>query len=73
MREERILGLAARPAAGLYRDHAHKPFKRKPKGRICAWYGCTTILSTYNPDPECFIHTSPDYRHRGWEWRRKSA
>jgi hypothetical protein len=33
--------------------------------RICAEPGCTTRLSTYNPDRLCWIHSSPRPLHPG--------
>ena len=36
---------------------------RAPQGRPCAEPGCTTVLSTYNESPTCFLHTKPAYRH----------
>jgi hypothetical protein len=36
---------------------------RSPKGRSCSEPSCTTILSTYNPSPTCYLHTQPTYRH----------
>ena len=31
--------------------------------RRCADAGCTTILSTYNASPTCYLHTQPTLRH----------
>ena len=36
---------------------------RPARGRVCAYEGCTTILSTYNPAHECSVHAQPMYRH----------
>jgi hypothetical protein len=36
---------------------------REAKGRVCSRPGCTTILSTYNRDTECSVHSEPTQRH----------
>ncbi len=36
---------------------------RASKGRMCSQEGCTTILSTYNPSKECWVHVEPAFRH----------
>jgi hypothetical protein len=36
---------------------------RAAKGRSCSEPGCSTILSTYNASPTCYLHTAPAYRH----------
>ena len=33
-----------------------RPIASFPADRVCAKQGCTTILSTYNPDPRCAAH-----------------
>ena len=39
------------------------PESRPEKGRRCADPGCTTVLSTYNASPTCYLHTMPVRRH----------
>jgi hypothetical protein len=36
---------------------------RESAGRVCNHPGCSTILSTYNTERTCSIHTAPDFRH----------
>ena len=36
---------------------------RPAKGRLCQEPGCTTVLSTYNTDDRCYLHTAPSFRH----------
>jgi len=31
-------------------------WRRPPPGRVCAYEGCSTILSSYNASPRCFAH-----------------
>lgn len=40
-----------------------EPAARAAAGRCCEHAGCTTILSTYNSSPTCYLHTAPAYRH----------
>jgi hypothetical protein len=39
--------------------------------RRCAHAGCQTILSSYNPDRECFIHALPRWGQVGKAPRRR--
>lgn len=41
------------------KEHSSRP----AKGRCCSEPGCSTILSTYNASPTCYLHTAPAYRH----------
>lgn len=36
---------------------------REAKGRVCGFPGCKTILSTYNRQTECSVHTEPTQKH----------
>jgi hypothetical protein len=36
---------------------------RPPRGRVCDWMGCATVLSTYNQSDRCWVHAKPDYSH----------
>jgi len=36
---------------------------RASAGRLCAAQGCSTILSTYNASPTCWLHSEAEYRH----------
>jgi hypothetical protein len=33
------------------------------RGRLCAYTGCTTVLSIYNPSSTCWPHTQAPLRH----------
>jgi hypothetical protein len=36
---------------------------RPSTGRTCEEPGCPTVLSTYNTDTRCWLHTVASYRH----------
>jgi hypothetical protein len=36
---------------------------RRAPGRTCDQATCTTVLSTYNPSPTCWLHTAPSVQH----------
>jgi hypothetical protein len=36
---------------------------RAATGRACEYPGCTTVLSTYNASPTCWLHTQPNLKH----------
>jgi hypothetical protein len=40
------------------------------KGRLCGGPGCTTTLSVYNPDTECFLHERSRRESPLWLARR---
>ncbi len=37
--------------------------RRSEAGRSCLEPGCTTVLSTYNSSPTCWLHTGSATRH----------
>jgi hypothetical protein len=47
----------------LYGSPTPTKVGRPPKGRTCEHAGCTTVLSTYNASPTCWLHTTGEYRH----------
>ena len=47
-------------------EHCHEAGSRPSRGRTCDQEGCSTILSTYNPAKECWLHAEPAYRHPLW-------
>jgi len=36
---------------------------RASSGRRCNEPGCSTVLTTYNPGPTCWLHTDSSYKH----------
>ena len=67
-RRRRLAGVkAGRAATGRYGDEMRRGHRIQPGGktldrhgigRACAHLGCETILSRYNSDPTCYLHTS---------------
>jgi hypothetical protein len=47
-------------------EHGHEAGSRPSPGRTCDQEGCSTILSTYNPAKECWLHAVPAFRHPLW-------
>ena len=37
---------------------------RSAYGRVCDRSGCSTVLSTYNASPSCWMHTMPSYKRQ---------
>jgi len=50
--KSRVAGGFILPATGKISDR----IKAYGRGRICEAWGCTTILSTYNPAHFCSVH-----------------
>lgn len=44
-------------------EKSKKDAPRAATGRECEHQGCSTILSTYNASPTCWLHSEPTYRH----------
>jgi hypothetical protein len=41
----------------------HKGLARSPRGRVCDWADCETVLSTYNRSSRCSLHGKVEYIH----------
>lgn len=50
--------------------HGHK-FRigqgKRPRDGKCRFPGCGRTLSIYNKTDQCFFHTEPPGKNRGWE------
>jgi hypothetical protein len=44
-------------------DRGKGASSRASSGRRCEVPGCTTVLSTYNFSPTCWLHSAPSHRH----------
>jgi hypothetical protein len=40
-----------------------KGLARSPRGRVCDWLDCETVLSTYNRSSSCSVHAKLVYVH----------
>jgi hypothetical protein len=56
-------------AGGRERIHFGSPERgkeasaRPPRGRLCNYPSCQTVLSTYNRSDSCWLHAQPTFGH----------